>query len=103
MTRRELAVLLGLGAFWSFRLQAKERARLLAVLGTTSEGDPGWIEERAALLKGLRKAGWIEGDNFRVEYRLGSGSPARLAVRATRSSGGSQGHVFRYAHSMSLG
>ena len=87
MTRRELAVLVGLGAFWCFPIQAKERPRLLGVLGTTSESDPEWVAERAALLKGLRQAGWIEGDNFRVEYRLASGSPARLAAFARELAG----------------
>jgi putative ABC transport system substrate-binding protein len=72
MRRREfLGLLGGAAATWPVDAQAQqpERIRLIGVLGGFPENDPEHQRRFAALLQGLREFGWIEGKNFRIEYR----------------------------------
>src|SRR5262249_10173870 len=72
MRRRDFIALTGgAAAAWPLAAGAQqpERMRLIAVLGGFPENDPEHQRRFAALLQGLRELGWIEGRNFRVEYR----------------------------------
>jgi len=71
MKRREFIRLAGIAAAspLSVRAQQPERIRLIAVLGGLREDDPMNQPRLAALFQGLRELGWIEGKNFRFDYR----------------------------------
>jgi putative ABC transport system substrate-binding protein len=71
--RREFIALLGSAAGWPFLAQAQQRT--LPVIGLVGSGS---AESNAALLdafrKGLRVAGYVEGQNVKVEYRWAAGN-----------------------------
>jgi putative tryptophan/tyrosine transport system substrate-binding protein len=72
MRRRDFIGFIGAGAAtWPMLALAQqpERMRLIGVLGGFPENDPEHQRRFAALLQGLRELGWIEGKNFRIEYR----------------------------------
>src|SRR5215218_405142 len=72
MKRRELIALLGGAALaWPLaaRAQPGERTRRIGVLMSFAAGDPEARLRVAALEKGLRELGWVEGRNLRTEYR----------------------------------
>jgi len=52
--------------------------RSIGVLAGYSENDPEGERRLAALLQSLRELGWIEGQNFRIEYRWGTNDIARI-------------------------
>jgi putative tryptophan/tyrosine transport system substrate-binding protein len=72
MRRREFVTLLGgAAATWPLaaRAQQGERMRRIGVLLGYSESDreaQAWI---AAFREGLQKLGWVEGRNFRIDFR----------------------------------
>src|SRR5262245_12458612 len=84
MTRRELIALLGnTAAAWPVvaRAQQRERMRHLGVLMSFAVNDPEGLLRAAALEDGLRKLGWIKGQNVRIEYRW-AGNPELLRTDA---------------------
>ena len=62
--------------------QQPERMRLIGVLGGFPESDPEHRRRFAALLQGLRELGWIEGKNFRIEYRWVTNDVERMRANA---------------------
>jgi putative ABC transport system substrate-binding protein len=56
----------GAAATWPM---VTERIRLIGVLGGLPKDAPPNQPRYAALLQGLRELGWIEGKDFRIEYR----------------------------------
>jgi putative ABC transport system substrate-binding protein len=78
MRRREVSVLLVGAMSWPLVSRAQSRRRRLGLLGTTSDADPGWPVERAALVEAMGAFGWREGDNLQVDERLGGGDRERL-------------------------
>ncbi len=85
MRRREVIALLG-GAAASWPLAARAPrpgARRLAVLMIGAEGDDDSMPRLAALRRGLADAGWVEGENIRLELRWANGQPD-LIGRYTR-------------------
>lgn len=85
MNRRELIALLGGLAFvWApaTRAQQSEQMRRIAVLMTYAESDPeaqAWV---AAFREALRKLGWIEDRNIRIEVNWAPGGSAATEASA---------------------
>jgi putative tryptophan/tyrosine transport system substrate-binding protein len=75
MRRRDFVAGLGSTAAWPLvaRAQRGERMRLVAVLRLSSESDPSSRSNIAALREGLRKLGWIDGGNIRIQVRFAHG------------------------------
>ena len=72
MKRRDFITLLGGAATaWPLaaRAQQSDRVRRIGVLMSLAENDPVAQTQLAALVRGLRDLGWIEGRNIRVEFR----------------------------------
>jgi putative ABC transport system substrate-binding protein len=78
MRRREFVMLVGGAAAalpGSLAGQSSGSPRRIGVLSELSKGDPQALSNIASLEKGLRKFGWWQGDNLRIDYRLASDDP----------------------------
>jgi putative tryptophan/tyrosine transport system substrate-binding protein len=78
MRRREFISLLGgAAAAWPLaaRGQQGERVRRIGVLHTLTPDDPGVRPRNEAFVQRLQQLGWHEGQNVRIDYRWGAGSP----------------------------
>jgi len=76
--RREFIALIGgTAAGLPFPARAQQRAAKIARIGIIDDA-PIWDHFR----QGLREAGYIEGQNLALEYRLAQGQPDRLAAGA---------------------
>ncbi|TMJ79863.1 MAG: ABC transporter substrate-binding protein [Alphaproteobacteria bacterium] len=78
MLRREFMTLVaGAAAAWPLaaRAQQPERVRRIGVLYSLAEADPESVVRRAALEKGLKELGWINGGNIRIDYRWAKNDP----------------------------
>ena len=73
--RREFITLLGGAAVWPFAARAQQRA--LRVVGYLS-GREANDNLEAAFHLGLKEAGFVEGQNVRLEYRWAQGQYDRL-------------------------
>jgi putative tryptophan/tyrosine transport system substrate-binding protein len=86
MRRREFITLLGGGAAWPLaaRGQQGERVRRLAAMmgGRNADTDPEGRAWFAAFRKALEDSGWVEGRNFRADYRWPSGDLDRMEAIA---------------------
>jgi putative ABC transport system substrate-binding protein len=82
MKRREFITLVGgAAAAWPVAAHAQQPAR--PVIGFLSGGDRDPSSTRIeALRRGLRDAGYVEGSNLAIEYRLGEGHYERLPMMA---------------------
>ena len=60
------------------RAQQGERAKRVGALMYLAEDDPDSPARAAALGRGLRELGWIEGSNVRIDYRWGGGDLDRV-------------------------
>lgn len=76
MRRREFLGVLGCAA-WPFIAQAQQ-VRRIGVLIPLAEGDPEGQARLTAFQEGLRKLGWVEGDNIRSAVLWGSGDAERI-------------------------
>jgi putative ABC transport system substrate-binding protein len=80
--RRKLITLIGsAAAAWPFAARAQQPAMpVIGILGaTTLEENRGWI---AAIFRGLKEAGFVEGQNLAAEYRWAEGQYDRLPALA---------------------
>ena len=87
MKRREFITLLGGAAVaWPLaaRAQQGERVLLLAAImgGRNADTDPEGRAWFAAFRQGLQELGWVEGRNFRADYRWPSGDLDRMRAIA---------------------
>jgi putative ABC transport system substrate-binding protein len=84
MKRREFITLLGGAAAWpvAARAQQPERVRLIGVLMAFAESDPAAQSEVAGFRDELKKLGWMEGRNLRIELRWGAGDADRIKTFA---------------------
>jgi hypothetical protein len=84
MRRREFITLLGGAAAWpvAARAQQPERVRLIGVLMAFAESDPAAQSDVAGFRDELKKLGWMEGKNLRIELRWGAGDlPMQLPIK----------------------
>jgi len=85
MKRRDL-LLLGCGAAVSPRraiAQSSDRVRRIGVLMAVSEDDPDVRAGLKVFTQTLHELGWIEGQNFQIEYRWGNADANRIASHAS--------------------
>jgi putative tryptophan/tyrosine transport system substrate-binding protein len=78
MSRRAFITLLGGGAAAGPRTlvaQGTDRARRIGVLMEIAATDPQARSNIAALKRGLRQLGWLEGSNLGIEYRWAPDDP----------------------------
>src|SRR5262245_52036767 len=82
--RREFITLLGGAAAWPLaaRAQRQPSTRLVGLLLSQSEGSQEARDRVAAVSEGLKKLGWTEGHNLRLETRYADGSADRLGEEA---------------------
>ena len=67
MRRRDFVTFLSGATAWATTARAQEPRRVIGVLGSASYGAfPGF---EAALVQGLKDAGFIEGKNIGIEWR----------------------------------
>jgi putative tryptophan/tyrosine transport system substrate-binding protein len=71
MRRREFITLLGGAAAWPLaaRAQTAPSMRRIGVLTALAENDLGWQRNFAGFVAGLREKGWVEGRDFRFQFR----------------------------------
>jgi putative ABC transport system substrate-binding protein len=80
MRRREFITLLG-GAVAAWPLAARaQQFRRVGVLVSTGTTDPAYL---AAFVQTLRKFGWVDGQNLRLDIRWYETDPKRARAFAT--------------------
>ena len=81
MKRREFITLIGGVAAWPMAARAQQGGdmRRLGVLSNIGESDPEAQSMAAALHRGLRELGWVNGRTLQVDHRWGAGNPQRVA------------------------
>lgn len=87
MRRRELIGLVGGAAVaWPLaaRAQQPERMRRIGVLMAHPESDPEFQDYVTAFRDGLRKLGWIEGQNIHLDFRWGALDDAEVRQRSAK-------------------
>jgi ABC-type uncharacterized transport system substrate-binding protein len=85
MRRREFITLVGsAAATWPLasRAQQPDQMRLIGVLMAYAESEPDAQSEVAAFRNELKKLGWREGNNLRIELRWGAGDANRIKTFA---------------------
>ncbi len=87
MRRRQFITLLGgAAAAWPLaaRAQPDDRVRRLAAMmgGRNADTDPEGRAWFAVFRQSLQELGWVEGRNFRADYRWPAGEPDRMRVIA---------------------
>ena len=85
MRRRKFIILLsGAAAAWTLAARAQEdgRMRRIAVLTPSAESDLADRTNLTAIRDTLRRLGWVEGRNIRVDYRWGAGDGERIRANA---------------------
>ena len=77
LKRRDFIVLLGGVAAWPSTVvaQGTDRARRISVLMEMAATDPQARSNIAALQRGLRQLGWLEGNNLAIDYRWAPDDP----------------------------
>jgi putative tryptophan/tyrosine transport system substrate-binding protein len=80
MKRRKFITLLGgAAAMWPLAVRAQQFRRI-GVLVSTGTTDPSYL---AAFVQALRKFGWVDGQNLRLDIRWHENDPARARAFAT--------------------
>jgi putative ABC transport system substrate-binding protein len=83
MRRREFIGLVGGTIAWPLFARAQTGGmRRIGVLMPYTQDDPEDQTRVAALQEGLKQAGWVEGQNFRADYRWYGGDADRARVLA---------------------
>src|SRR3954470_13945764 len=85
MKRREFMRLLGRAAvMWPLPALAQQpvKMRLVGVLMSLAQNDPGGQAEVEAFYQGLTALGWVEGRNIQIEFRWAGGNIERARILA---------------------
>jgi putative tryptophan/tyrosine transport system substrate-binding protein len=85
MRRREFITLLGGAAAWPLAVRAQQRSgmRRVGVFMAWAESDAEMQARVAAFRQELRKLGWSEGENLRIDERWPADDMDRVRVHAT--------------------
>src|SRR6516165_9052366 len=85
LRRREFIAGLGGAAAWPIAARAQQRQPVIGFLnGISFDANP---QQASAIRQGLRKSGYVEGQNVTIEYRSANGQYDRLpALAADRVS-----------------
>jgi putative tryptophan/tyrosine transport system substrate-binding protein len=84
MRRRDFIRLLGVMAVWPLAVQAQqsERMRRIGVLSPWPASDSEGQSRVTAFVQALQQFGWVDGQNIRIEYRLGDGKTETMRKHA---------------------
>jgi putative ABC transport system substrate-binding protein len=83
--RRQFITLVGGAAAWPITVRAQQAGSLrrVGVLMNSDESDPEAKSYLDAFVQGLRKLGWIEGQNLHIDLRWNAGDAERSRTFAT--------------------
>ena len=86
MRRRDFIAGLVLAGSCALTAQAQqtERMRRIGVLMAHPDSDPEFQDYVSAFRDGLRKLGWIEGQNIRLDFRWGALDDAEVRQRSAK-------------------
>ena len=89
MKRRAFFAVLSGVAAWPFVGHAEQPARVrrVGVLMPFGENDPVGRASVTAFVQALRRFGWVEGKNIRIDYRFAAGDPTLLKTYAAELVG----------------
>src|SRR5262245_18270815 len=82
MRRREFVGLIGGAAAWPLMARAQQPKRV-GVLMSRAASNPTSQSQLTIFMQGMRKLGWIEGQNLQIEVRWSAGDPSRIEAFAT--------------------
>jgi hypothetical protein len=84
LRRREFIAGLGGAAAWPLAARAQEgnRVRRIGVLMSRVATEP-WVSQLTIFMQGMRKLGWIEGQNLETAVRWSAGDPSLIQAYAT--------------------
>jgi len=82
--RRDFVTLLGGAAAWPLAARAQQgnRVRRIGVLMSRVATEP-WVSQLTIFMQGMRKLGWIEGQNLETAVRWSAGDPSLIQAYAT--------------------
>ena len=80
--RREFIAGVGSTAAWPLKARAQQPKRL-GVLMNGAATEPGGQSNLTTFMQGMRKLGWVEGENLQTEVRWSAGDPSLIEAYAT--------------------